>query len=76
MEIDRGKVDDAVLALLFLTLHEGNRAWKSFDWDAMNRLYEKGWIEDPVNKAKSVELTNSGKAEAQRLFERMFCRPK
>ena len=42
MKYDQEKVDEAVLGLLYLTLHDGARAWKSFDWDAMNRLYEKG----------------------------------
>ena len=32
MDIDEEKVDDAVLALLRLTLHDGYRAWKGFDW--------------------------------------------
>jgi hypothetical protein len=27
--------------------------WKSFDWNAMNRLHEKGFISNPVRKAKS-----------------------
>lgn len=31
MTIDPQAVDDAVLALLQLTLHDGNRAWKTFD---------------------------------------------
>ena len=44
MQIDTGKIDEAVLALLYLTLHDGVRAWKSFDWDTMNRLHEKGFI--------------------------------
>jgi hypothetical protein len=48
MEIDTEKKDEAVLALLYLTLHDGSRAWKSFDWDAMNRLHEKGFISNPV----------------------------
>jgi hypothetical protein len=52
MEIDTKRVDDAVLALLYLTLHDSVRAWKSHDWDAMNRLHEKGLISDPVGKAK------------------------
>jgi hypothetical protein len=39
MEIDEDKVDDAVLALLRLTLHDGQRAWKGFDWDALDRLH-------------------------------------
>jgi hypothetical protein len=41
MEIDTEKIDEAVLALLYLTLHEDFRAWKSFDWDAMNRLTKR-----------------------------------
>jgi len=44
MQIDTDKIDEAVLALLFLTLHDGARAWKSFDWDTMNRLHENGLI--------------------------------
>src|SRR5688500_11475349 len=60
MEIDEDKVDDAVLALLRLTLHDGQRAWKGFDWDTLDRLHRKGLIGDPVNKAKSVVLTDEG----------------
>ena len=41
MEIDEEKIDDAVLALLYLTLHDGGRVWKSMDWEVMNRLHEK-----------------------------------
>lgn len=55
-----------------LTLHEKDRAWKSFDWDVMNRLYEKGFICDPVNKAKSVVLTDEGLTESKRLFTDIF----
>ena len=72
MQIDEQKIDEAVLALLYLTLHEGDRAWKSFDWDAMNRLHEKGFISNPVGKAKSVALTEEGLAEAERLFNALF----
>ncbi len=39
MEPDTDRIDEAVLALLYLSLHDGTRAWKSFDWDAMNRLH-------------------------------------
>ena len=63
MDIDNDKIDEAVLALLSLTLHDDVRAWKSFDWDAMNRLFEKGYILNPVVKAKSVVLTEKGLAE-------------
>ena len=51
MEIDTEKIDETVLALLYLTLHDGTRAWKGFDWDTLNRLHVKGLISDPVDKA-------------------------
>ncbi|HGL6717749.1 DUF6429 family protein [Burkholderia contaminans] len=72
MNIDLGAVDDAVLALLYLTLHERNRAWKTFDWAALNRLHERGLIGDPVNKTKSIMLTDEGLRESERLFMRLF----
>lgn len=75
MEIDEEKVDDAVLALLWLTLHDGSRAWKSFDWDTMDRLHAKGMIEDPVNRSKSVVLTEEGLLRAEELFRGFFTRP-
>jgi hypothetical protein len=74
MDIDDDKIDEAVLALLYLTLHDGARAWKSHDWDAMDRLHEKGFIADPANKAKSVVLTDVGLQESERLFKKLFAR--
>jgi hypothetical protein len=71
MEFDTEKIDEAVLALLYLTLH-GDRAWKGFDWNAMNRLHEKGFISNPVGKAKSVSLTEEGLRESERLFTKLF----
>lgn len=44
MEIDTDKIDEAVLGLLWLTLHEERRAWKGLDWNALDRLHEKGLI--------------------------------
>ena len=72
MELDNDKIDDAVLALLSLGLHDGARAWKGFDWDAMDRLYERGMICDPRNKAKSIAFTDEGLAESQRLLKKLF----
>ena len=72
MEIDTERIDEAVLALLYLGLHDGQRVWKSFDWDAMDRLHAKGLISDPVGRAKSVVLTDEGLEEAKRLFEALF----
>ena len=72
MDIDADKIDEAVLALLHLTLHDGVRAWKGHDWDALDRLYQKGMIDNPVGKAKSVVLTDEGLAESERLFRKLF----
>ncbi len=75
MAIDWQKVDEVTLALLHLTSFEDHgvtRAWKGHDFDVMNRLHEKGWIENPIGKAKSVMLTEAGLRQAQALFERYF----
>jgi hypothetical protein len=74
MAIDTAKIDEAVLALLYLTLHDGSRAWKGFDWDTLNRLYAKGLISDPVSKAKSVVLTSEGLRASERLLNELFAR--
>jgi hypothetical protein len=71
-EVDRDRIDDCVLALLQLTLHDGTRAWKGFDFEVMDRLFEKGYIHDPRGKAKSVGLTREGLARSERLFEELF----
>ena len=75
MEYDTDKVDDAVLALLVLTLGANgfeDCAWKGHDWDALNRLYEKGFIADPRNKNKSVVLTEEGLVRSKQIFEEHF----
>jgi Domain of unknown function (DUF6429) len=74
LEIDKDKVDEAVLALLWLTLHDGVRAWKGHDWAVLDRLHRKGMIGDPVGKAKSVVLTDEGLAESERLFRKLFAK--
>ena len=74
MEPDDEKVDAAVLALLYLTLHDGCRAWKGVPWEATDRLHEKGLIENPASKAKSVVFTEEGLAAAERAFNEMLAR--
>jgi len=37
------------------------------DWDALNRLHEKGFIGDPVGKAKSVFVTEEGAKRSERI---------
>jgi Domain of unknown function (DUF6429) len=65
-----------VLALLSLTAFDedefGARAWKSHDWDAMDRLHAKGYISDPKSKAKSVVLSPEGLKRARELSEHHF----
>lgn len=73
-DIDEDKIDDAVLALLWLTLHDERRAWKGLDWDALNRLHQKGLIHDPVGKVKSVVLTDEGLRLSEALFADLFGR--
>jgi hypothetical protein len=80
MKPNLDKIDDAVLALLYLTsVTEGKgelaftRAWKSHDWDAMERLHQKGLISDPKKKTKSVGVSAEGRKRSQELFKKMFC---
>ena len=73
MDYDTEKVDEMVLALLFLTIHDHRRAWKGHDWAALGRLHEKGMIHNPVGKAKSVVLTERGEKLCEELFRRHFC---
>jgi hypothetical protein len=74
MEIDTNRIDEAVLALLYLTLHDQWRAWNGHDWDVLNRLHEKGMIENPRNGNKSIEFTEVGLKESERLFAALFTR--
>jgi hypothetical protein len=79
MEFDNDKIDDDVLALLYLTAFKEKkdwpwRTWKGHDWEAMNRLCEKGYISDPKNKAKSVTLSDEGYVKAKQLFEAKYAK--
>lgn len=40
-KLDTDRIDDAVLALMHRTLHDGGRVWKGFDWETMNRPFKK-----------------------------------
>jgi hypothetical protein len=75
MEIDYDKIDDFTLALLYLVTsvsEYGSRAWKSFDWDTLDRLHKKGYISDPNSKALSFVVSPEGLARAKGLFETLF----
>ncbi len=80
MDYDTDRLDEAVLALLYLNIWEedewgaigGARAWKGMPWEATDRLYDKDMIGDPKSKAKSVVLTEKGKKAAEEAFRRLF----
>ena len=71
-ELDWNRIEDAALALLYLTLHDGSRVWKQIDWEVTDRLHEKGMIADPRNKTKSLALTPEGLERAERMFRDLF----
>jgi len=75
MEADDDKVDAAILGLLWLTLHDGRRAWKGFDWVALDRLHRKGLFDAPVNRNKSLVLTDEGLRRSEEFFLTLFARP-
>ena len=72
LKLDTDKIDDSALAILSLTLHDHNRVWKGLDWEITDRLFEKGLIENPRGKNKSIVLTDEGLARAQALIKSMF----
>jgi len=61
-----------------LTAHRedefGARAWKGHDWDALDRLHEKGYLGNPVSKVKSVVLSPEGMARGRKLFKKLFAK--
>jgi hypothetical protein len=72
MSYDRQRAADFALALMYLTLHDGVRAWKGISWDVLDDLFESGLISDPKRKAKSVVLTDEGLARSRALFEQLL----
>ena len=75
MNYDQDKVDNFTLALLHLVTHNreeglGARAWKGFDWDTLNRLHEKGFVSNPMGKAKSVVMTEEAFLKAKSIFSK------
>jgi hypothetical protein len=60
IDIDRDRIGEAVLALLWLNLDSASMAWKGFELQTMERLHRRGLISNPVGKAKSVQLSEEG----------------
>lgn len=75
MEFDIEKVDQMVLALLYLTSSTnqfGTRAWKGLDLKVMDRLYKKGYISDPQSKSPTLQLSEEGARLSRELFLKYF----
>lgn len=75
MEYDKDKVDDMVLALLFLTSSTdqfSTKAWKGLHWETLDRLYQKGWITDPNAKLPTVVLSPEAAQRSKELFTKYF----
>jgi hypothetical protein len=76
MDIDAEKLEQAVLALLYLNSFDdksgGIRAWKAFPWSVMDQLHENGYISDPATKNKSVWLSEEGARLSEDLCEKLF----
>ena len=77
MDYDKDKVDEVVLALLWLTSFKDparTRAWKGQDWGTMERLHAKGLLSDPKRKTNSVLLSEEGEKRSRELFAKHFSR--
>ena len=74
MEYDAEKIEETVLALLYLTLHDECRAWKGHNWATLDSLHAKGLISNPATSAKSVMFTEEGLERARKLFQKYFAK--
>ncbi|WLI04893.1 DUF6429 family protein [Pseudomonas sp. FP597] len=72
MEYDEKLIEEAVLALLAAFSSDSGNAWKGFDFEVMNRLHEQGFISNPVNKNKSIWLTEQGLERGRQIADRLF----
>jgi len=77
--MDKEKAKRAVLGLMYLTTFKeasGSRTWKAHDWEILDELHEDGYIGNPKSKVRSVDLTDKGAGESERIFEQDFCMEK
>ncbi len=58
--------------MLYLTLHDGNQAWKTLDLGTMDRLRAQGFIFAPAVRAKSVMFTEDGLTKAREIADKLF----
>jgi len=75
MDFDQDKVDEVMLALLYLTSSTdkyGTRTWKGLDTATLNRLHKKGYISDPQSKSPTMLLSEEGARLSKELFFQYF----
>jgi hypothetical protein len=75
MDYNVEKVDQMVLALLFLTSSTdqfGTRAWKGLDLKVLDRLFKEGYISDPQSKTPTLLLSEEGARLSRELFATFF----
>ena len=75
MEYDREKVDEVVLALLFLTsspIEDGARAWKGLPLEVLNNLVQKGYVNEINSKTPILSLSAEGARLSKDLFYKYF----
>ena len=75
MEYDQDKVDEMVLALLYLTSSSdryGTRAWKGIDLEVLTRLYQKGYINEAQPRSPTLVMTGEGAKLSKELFFKFF----
>ncbi len=71
-ELDQDRIVECALAILGLSLHEDDRVWKNIDWGLLDEMHSRGWITDPVNKNKSVYLTDAGLKNLESFQQKYF----
>ena len=71
-DYDLDLAGEFVLALMAFEIHDGGRAWKGFPWEVLAHLHEQGLISDPRTKARSVVLTEAGKARSRAARDRLL----
>jgi hypothetical protein len=72
MDYDQDKIDEVVLALLYLTLHDEVRAWKGHDWDALNRM---PGITSPTPQLRRIVLTEEDIERSKHLSTNILIGP-
>jgi hypothetical protein len=75
LSYDNDKVEDMVLALLYLTSSRdqfATRAWKGIPTQILEKLFRKGYISDPNDKSPSLILSEEAAARSKELFFKYF----